>query len=120
MNASTHYLVFDGACELCQRLCRAVQQADRHHRLHAVTFGDPLTARLLASLPPDQWRDTFHLVSPDGKIRSGDDAMPAIMRLLPCGRPLAWLMTCPGIGRPLTSLVYRWLTGMHAPDPVLK
>ena len=112
---AVYYLVFDGACHLCRRLCHAVQQADRHHRLHAVTFGDPLAARLLATLPPEQWRNTFHLVCPDGTLRSGDAAMPVIVRLLPCGRPLAWLMTCPGIGRPLTSLVYRWLAGAHRP-----
>lgn len=110
-----HYLVFDGACELCRRLCRAVQQMDRQHRLHAVTFADPLAAQLLAALPADQWRNTFHLVAPDGTLRSGDAAMPLIARLLPCGGPLAWLMTAPGIGKPLTDLMYRQLTGMHRP-----
>lgn len=113
-----YYLVYDGACELCQRLCRAVQQADIRHRLHAVTFGDPLAAQLLAKLPPDQWRNTFHLVSPDGKVRSGDAAMPVIVGLLPLGAPLAWLMTAPGIGTPLTNLMYRRLTGLHRPTAV--
>ena len=108
-----YYLVFDGACELCQRICRAVQQADRRHRLHAVTFSDPLAAKLLAALPADQWRSTFHLVSPDGALTSGDAAMPEIVRLLPFGRPLAWLMQLPGLGKPLTSFMYRRLAGAH-------
>ena len=118
MDESPYHLVYDGACDLCQRLCRSVQQADRRHRLHAVTFGDPLAAQLLAALPPEQWRNTFHLVSPDGSLKSGDAAMPEIVRLLPFGRPLAWLMTAPVVGRPLVSLAYRRLAGAHRPTPL--
>ena len=115
IDEAVYYLVFDDACDLCQRLCRTVQQADHRHRLHAVTFGDPLAAKLLAALPPEQWRNTFHLVFPDGTLKSGDAAMPEIVRLLPFGRPLAWLMTVSVVGRPLVSLAYRRLARAHRP-----
>ena len=113
MSEPIHYLMYDGDCELCQRLARAIQRRDQRHRLRTVTFDEPLAATLLASLPREEWRNTFHLILPDGTRESGNAALPTLLRLVPWGWPLAWLLRCPGLGRPLSSLVYRRLAAQH-------
>lgn len=39
----------------------------------------------------------MQLVGPDGSVRAGARAAPVILRLLPLGRPLAWLFAVPGV-----------------------
>ena len=109
----TLYLVHDGGCELCRRLGQWVQRSDRRGRLRAVTFDDPLAGQLLSSLPRDQWPYTFHVVQPDGRVISGDAALPILVGLMAGWGPLAWLLRCPGVGRLAGVALYRWLASQH-------
>ncbi len=112
MKASYH-LIYDGDCGLCQQLATFIQQRDRHHRVRALTFNDSLAEQLLAALPREQWRNTFHVVLPDGTRKSGDAALAPLVALLPGGRPVSWLMRHTPLGRPLTTVIYRWLAARH-------
>ncbi|MFI5278853.1 MAG: thiol-disulfide oxidoreductase DCC family protein [Gemmatimonadales bacterium] len=89
-------LVFDGECAFCCRSIKLLRRWDKDGRLSYVPFQD---SEALASLPPMPRRDleqAMHLVAGPSVLR-GAAAVPAILRLLPGGTPLALLYRLPGV-----------------------
>jgi predicted DCC family thiol-disulfide oxidoreductase YuxK len=84
-------LVYDPDCGFC-RLCVALLLAwDRRARLRPVPLGSEEANRLLAGIPHEEQMASWHLITPSGKIRSAGTAFLPLLRMLPAGRPLAWL-----------------------------
>lgn len=56
---------------------------DRRRLLEPLPFSDPGADALRGATPPDEWRMSWHLISPEGRIFSGGAAIPVVCRLLP-------------------------------------
>lgn len=109
MSASTDgrsLLVYDGACGFCRWITARILRADRRGRLAPIALTDPAIPRLLAHLTEDERAASWHLVAPDGTVRSAGAAVPALLRLLPGGALVAWL---PAAAPRTTDRCYRWL-----------
>jgi predicted DCC family thiol-disulfide oxidoreductase YuxK len=99
-------LVYDGACGFCRWITARILRIDRRGRLAPIALADPAIPRILAHLTPDERAASWHLVAPDGAVRSAGAAVPALLRLLPGGRLIAWL---PAAAPRTTDRLYRWL-----------
>lgn len=82
-------VLYDADCQFCMVIASAIEDADRHGRLRPVAIQDPEGQALLARLTPEEQLASFHLVGPDGVVRSGGEVLPALARLLPLGDPVA-------------------------------
>lgn len=81
---------------------------DRGQRLRAVAIQSDEGQSLLAAIPAERRLDSWHLVGPDGSVRSAGGAAPPLLRLLPGGAlPAALLAALPA----LTERAYRWVAG---------
>jgi branched-chain amino acid transport system substrate-binding protein len=99
-------LLYDRDCSFCTWCLRWILRWDRRGRLRPVAIQSTEGEELLADLDPDSRLDSWHLVSPDGEIVSAGAAAAPLARLLPGGRPLAFLFeTFPGA----TERAYRWV-----------
>lgn len=67
---------------------------DRDDRLRPVAIQSGEGQQLLAGVPPDERLDSWHLVEPDGAVRSAGDAAAPLARLLP-----RWRWTATGFER---------------------
>lgn len=109
------WLIYDPACSLCERLKDAVVAMDRRSWVTPLSLHDP---RVHSLLPPESIRsgaENFHMVSFSGRVRTGAEAIPDILRLLPGGGIAAWgLEHAPG-GRCVTRWLYRALASFHSP-----
>jgi predicted DCC family thiol-disulfide oxidoreductase YuxK len=76
----SYVLLYDAGCPLC-RLFRRLFGLLAGDALSAVPLADSRAARLLPALSPEARWASFHLVGPDGVIRSGEEAMPRLLRL---------------------------------------
>src|SRR3974377_2184337 len=76
-------LVYDHECGVCRVVAALVLVADRRARLMPVALPDPRIPALLAPVPAPARLRSWHLVAPDGRVRSGGDAVPELCRLLP-------------------------------------
>lgn len=85
----TTSIVYDGDCGFCRWSLRKVLAWDRHDVLTPIALQDPNADRLLASVPERARIDSWHLVTPDGRVYSAGAAAAPLLRLLPGGRPLA-------------------------------
>jgi predicted DCC family thiol-disulfide oxidoreductase YuxK len=100
-------VLYDGDCGLCRWTVDKLLWWDRRRRLREVALQDPEAARLLPGMDDDERMGSFHLVGSDGSVVSGAPAIPAVLRLVPLGRPLAAVAdAAPG----LTARGYRWVT----------
>lgn len=102
----TWTLIYDGDCRFCRRFVRLLERWDRRGRLRAVPFQSAAELALLPPIARASLEQAMHLVSPDGVVLAGAAAAPAILRLLPGGRLLAWTFRIPGVPA-FAEVVYR-------------
>jgi len=90
-------LVYDGDCRFCRGCVRVIERWDRRRRVRIVPFQDEEALAALPPIPRQALEAAMQLVSPSDAIRAGAEAAPALLQLLPGGRPLAVLFRLPGI-----------------------
>lgn len=99
-------VLYDADCGLCQWLLAGLLRWDRAARLRPLALQRPEAGTLLADLAPAERMASWHLVSSAGLRRSGGDALPPLLELLPGGRlPAAMAARFPR----LTERGYRWV-----------
>jgi predicted DCC family thiol-disulfide oxidoreductase YuxK len=84
-------LLYDADCGFCRWSAAWILRWDRRRRLRPVALQDPEAKALLAGMGEPQRMASWHLVLPDGEIRSGGAALAPLLRTLPGGGPLAGL-----------------------------
>lgn len=97
--SSPAFLVYDGQCQLCWNAKEVIVGLSRSGALTPVPFGDPRVSTLLPGFEASRAEGNFHLVWEDGRVKSGSEAIPDVLRLLPGGAGPAWLVEhVPGFG----------------------
>jgi predicted DCC family thiol-disulfide oxidoreductase YuxK len=98
---------FDGDCGFCRWSADRLRRWDRRRRLRFATLASPDADAALGALDPGTRYGSWHLVTPDGRVRSAGAAIPAILSLVPGGAPLAWLASR---SPSLTEAAYRMVS----------
>src|SRR5579875_138134 len=88
-----YHLVYDADCTLCSRFKRVVDFLDKYEKLDYVSLREAEACGLLDSIPNGRRHSSFHLVSPKGKVTSGSQAIPELVRLLPSGTIVSFLIS---------------------------
>lgn len=112
---SAVFLVYDADCPVCVRISRVFKIYDRADRLKLLPLTDTKAHDLLTcqGLTTEQQRGTFHVITPEGRIYSGETAIPHILREFSGGKLLmACLTRLPGHQRILHQ-IYQWLANAH-------
>ena len=104
-------LLYDADCGFCVWSLAKLLVWDRRRRLRPLALQDPEARRLLGGMDEQQMLSSWHLVAPDGGVRSAGAALPPLLRLLPGGRPLGALASAfPG----LSAAGYRYVAANRA------
>lgn len=102
----TYVVMYDDDCGFCKRLLSKFLAWDRGRRLRPVALQSEEADALLAGMPESQRMASWHLVDPDGTVRSGGEALAPLLRLLPGGSAPSWAVErIPGP----TDRAYRWV-----------
>jgi predicted DCC family thiol-disulfide oxidoreductase YuxK len=105
-------ILYDRSCGFCRRSVERVLRWDRDRRLRPVALQDPEADALLGGMDEERKAASWHLVEKDGTVHSAGAAFPPLLRLLPGGRPLAWLTAAlPGP----TERAYRYAARTRGP-----
>jgi predicted DCC family thiol-disulfide oxidoreductase YuxK len=105
----SYHLLYDEACSICIRFKERIEAIDRHRRIEAVGFMDPRVPELVPGMSKGELFGAFHLVFPDGAVKSGNKAIPDLLGLLPGFGWIGWLLkTVPG-GEKCSEKIYAWL-----------
>jgi predicted DCC family thiol-disulfide oxidoreductase YuxK len=82
-------VLYDQDCGFCRWAMGKLFAWDRRGRLRAVALQAHEVDELLPGLDRPQQMASWHLLTPDGRVRSAGRAVVPLLRLLPGGRPLA-------------------------------
>jgi predicted DCC family thiol-disulfide oxidoreductase YuxK len=82
-------VLYDQDCGFCRWAMGKLLAWDRRGRLRAVALQAHEVDELLPGLDRHQQMASWHLLTPDGRVRSAGRAVAPLLRLLPGGRPLA-------------------------------
>lgn len=85
-------VLYDEDCGFCKWSLNKLLVWDRRRRLRPVAIQSEEGQRLLAALPEPERLDSAHLVLPSGEVRSAGAAAEPLVRLLPGGKPLAFIV----------------------------
>jgi predicted DCC family thiol-disulfide oxidoreductase YuxK len=99
-------LVYDSDCGFCRWCLGKVLAWDRRHAIRPVALQSEEADRLLRGMPEEERLSSWHLVDPDGKVRSAGAAFPGLLRRLPGGGPLVALTSR---APRTTDRAYRWV-----------
>ncbi len=84
-------LLYDADCGFCRWSLARVLRWDRRQALRPLALQNPEADELLADLDEGRRRGSWHLVTAEGRVYSGGDAVAPLADLLPGGAPVAAL-----------------------------
>ena len=84
-------VLYDRDCGFCRWTLAQILNWDRAKRLRPLAIQSDEGQRLLAQVPTHERLESWHLVTPDGEVRSGAEGFPGLFARLPAGAPIAWL-----------------------------
>lgn len=105
MNTPT-YVLYDGACPICQKQAAFFRRHDRHKRLTLVDIQTAEGRALLPDIPQEKLQAELHFYHPDERPLSGMPALCAAYRTIGIG----WILAPTGwpIIKPLADRFYQW------------
>ena len=98
-------MIFDGGCGLCGAGSRWIARLDWLGTISSLPLQSPALARL--GLDPTACLQAMHVVLPGNRVRTGGDAVRAILARLPLSMPLALCLAVPPLPA-LVRAVYPW------------
>lgn len=87
----SHAILYDAGCGFCRWSLGWVLRWDRGRVLRPVALQSAEAPALLPGLDEARRLASWHLVDPEGRVRSAGTAVPGLLRLLPGGSPLGAL-----------------------------
>jgi predicted DCC family thiol-disulfide oxidoreductase YuxK len=105
--ARAYTVVYDGDCNVCTRISRALKKWDRNTLLEVVTSQTPGVQARFPWIPARAYRESLQLVSAQGETWQGAGAIEQLLKVLPRGRVIAWIFHVPFV-RGLAEKFYRW------------
>ena len=112
MNANTlsqsATLIYDGECNFCKACVDWIAKRARPGALEFLPFQAPARTERYPQLTDEACNEGMRLVLPDGAVRSGEQAVPDLLRMLKRWRWFAFVFELPVI-RGLSPIAYRWV-----------
>jgi predicted DCC family thiol-disulfide oxidoreductase YuxK len=84
-------VLYDRDCGFCRWTLAQILAWDRAKRLRPVPIQSEEGQRLLARVPEAERLESWHLVTPDGAVKSAAEGFPGLFSRLPAGAPIARL-----------------------------
>ncbi len=107
-SARTYAVIFDGACNVCRRLVRRLEEWDSAHSLEMVPAQSPGVLGRFPWIEEAAFAESMQVVRiSDGRTWQGAAAIEQLMEVLPRGRWIGWTFSVPFV-RPLADRFYRW------------
>ena len=103
-------LVYDGQCPLCRASALFVmRRAHVTGALEVLPSAASVRRERFPAISDEATRNAMQLVLPDGRILSGADAVPELLRRVRGWRHVAWIVALPVV-RPLARRLYAWIS----------
>ena len=107
-----YHLAYDADCGPCRRFKEMVDFMDPRERIDFLSLEEADDLGLLDKVPRRKRHTSFHLISPDGEVESGAEAIPSVIDFFPLGELFSKGLSAPG-WRTLVAGVCSALSRLH-------
>jgi predicted DCC family thiol-disulfide oxidoreductase YuxK len=101
-------IVFDDSCQFCQRQIKKIKSMDPDNQFEYVPRSCPDLTIRFPVLKEMNFDSGMRLITTEGNVYVGADAIHQIAKHLPSTKPFAWLYQLPVI-KQVCRLVYKWI-----------
>src|SRR5215207_1599851 len=109
----SYFLAYDADCGPCIRFKRLVDFLDASHKIDFLSLTDANENGLLNRIPESLRFESFHLISTNGDIQSGSDALLDLIGLLPLGRAISKIILFFPGGKQMIRFLYDTFSRLH-------
>ncbi len=103
-----HTVVYDGHCNICKKLVRALKQWDSNGELEILPSQTPGLGARFPWIPPRAYLESVQVIQGrTGRTWQGAAAIERLLDVLPKGKFISWVFAIPFV-RPLAEKFYRW------------
>ena len=114
LGALTKYLLaYDADCGSCTSFKRLVDLLDTYHVIDFMSLVKANKIGLLNNVPESTRFNSFHLISPNGNVQSGSEALYDLIALFPLGNYISKLIVLFPGGKQLTRFLYCTFSKLH-------
>src|SRR2546428_8195747 len=110
MKSPPYILLYDRDCGICSAVSRWIRTLDWRGRIRLQSIQS--SRNILVGIPEDRMLDALHVVSPDGHVTTGGDAVPTLIGAFPIGagveRVLRGSTALMGVGHRFYGFVTRF------------
>ena len=101
-------LIYDGECPVCRRIMAWIEENQKKDSFEAIPCRSDAARERFPFMEDMVCMRAMQLILPDGRILSGEKAVPEIVKRLKRYGPLAEVFRLPG-SEMLSRALYRWL-----------
>ncbi len=83
MESPPYLLLYDRDCGICSAVSRWIRALDWRGRIRLSSIQS--SRSILVGIPEERILDAFHVVTPDGRVTTGGDAVPTLIGAFPIG-----------------------------------
>lgn len=106
--AAGYTVVYDGDCDVCQRVVRVLGKWDREGELEIIPSQSADVRTRFPWIPAGAFKESLQLIrTDDGRTWQAAAAIEELLNVLPKGKLVSWLFRIAFV-RVLADRVYRW------------
>ena len=108
-----YILAYDAYCGPCKRFAHVVDVLDKDAKIDFISLTDADQKGLLYKVPIHLRYKSFHLVSKNGQVLSGSEALTELIRILPGGKAIFPLINYFPAGNQMVRFFYNTISRLH-------
>jgi predicted DCC family thiol-disulfide oxidoreductase YuxK len=110
---SRYILAYDTDCGSCTRFAHAVDSLDKSEIIDFISIILADQKGLLDRISPPLRYKSFHLILPNGEVKSGSEALVELIAILPGGKIISPIVNYFPGGKPFVSFIYNSFSRRH-------
>jgi predicted DCC family thiol-disulfide oxidoreductase YuxK len=110
---SRYILAYDADCGPCTRFALVVDSLDKSETIDFVSLAIADQKGLLDRISPSLRYKSFHLIFPNGDVKSGSEALVELIAILPGGKIISPIVNYFPGAKPFVSFIYNSFSRRH-------
>jgi predicted DCC family thiol-disulfide oxidoreductase YuxK len=111
--SSRYILAYDADCGPCTKFSYAVDILDKHEKIDFISLTKADQKGLLDKISAPLRYKSFHLIFPNGEIKSGSEALIELVAILPGGRIISPIINYLPGGKQFVHFIYTKASRLH-------
>jgi predicted DCC family thiol-disulfide oxidoreductase YuxK len=111
--SSKYILAYDTDCDLCTRFAHVVNSLDKYQKIDFISLTIADQQGLLDRISAPLRHRSFHLISSNGKAKSGFEALLELIAILPGGRIISPIINYLPGGKLIMRFIYNRFSKLH-------